>query len=309
MRKLTQEEIVARFREIHGDRYDYSKVQYVNTRTNVTIICRQHGEFVQNPRSHLKGCGCPKCYPKTLPMDNSTFISKAILVHGNKYDYSKVEYINNHTKVCIICPEHGEFWQTPNNHLNGQNCPICSNKINPNIPLTCEEFISKAKEIHPEYDYSQTKYINVRSNILVICPEHGIFKQIAGNHLGGQGCPKCSKSKGEKLIEGILQHMNIKIIPQYSIKSPINIRKSGRIFVDFYLPDYNMIIEYNGKQHYVPIKKFGGNIAYQEQVKRDKYLRDYCTNNNIELIEIKYDQNKDVIESILKNKLKNEHIV
>lgn len=304
MRRLTQEEVLLKFAYAHGNRYDYSQTHYVNMRTKVAIRCKEHGEFLQLPYDHIKGSGCPLCHPQTFPMTTRTFIQKALKIHKGRYDYSKVQYSNSQTKVCIICPEHGEFWQTPNNHLNGQGCPICSNKVNPNIPLTNEEFISRAKEIHPEYDYSQTKYINAKSNISVICPKHGLFKQIAENHLSGQGCPKCSKSKGEKLIEGILQEMNVKSISQYSIKSPINIRKSGRILVDFYLPDYNTIIEYNGEQHYIPIEKFGGNIAYQKQIKRDKYLRDYCNNNNIQLIEIKYNQDKDVIKSILKNKLR-----
>ena len=114
-------------KKIHDNKYDYSKVHYINNKIKVCIICPKHGEFFQEPKAHLKGQGCPKCSGcAKLTMDD--FIEKARKVHGDEYDYSKVKYINNHTKVCIICPEHGEFWQTPNSHLNGNGCYSCKNK-------------------------------------------------------------------------------------------------------------------------------------------------------------------------------------
>ena len=129
---LTTEEFIEKARKIHGDKYDYSKVEYVNTSTKVCIICPIHGEFWQTPNNHIN-----KCYPRNCPhcantnrrehniSNKNEFIKKARKVHGDKYDYSKVEYINAHTKVCIICPQHGEFWQTPNAHLRGNSCPYC----------------------------------------------------------------------------------------------------------------------------------------------------------------------------------------
>ena len=116
-------------KKIHGDKYDYSKVDYVNNHTKVCIICPIHGEFWQNPVNHLRGQGCRKCAVDSAKIryakPKSAFIEKAKKVHESKYDYSKVEYINNHTKVCIICPKHGEFWQTPRAHLGGNGCPKC----------------------------------------------------------------------------------------------------------------------------------------------------------------------------------------
>ena len=124
-RSLTTEEFINRAKKIHGDKYDYSEVEYINNHTKVCIICPEHGEFYMKPENHLiLKQGCPKCYGN-VKLSTEEFIKKAKEVHRDKYDYSKVEYINYETKVCIICPEHGEFWQTPHAHLNGQGCPHC----------------------------------------------------------------------------------------------------------------------------------------------------------------------------------------
>jgi rubrerythrin len=126
-------------------------------------------------------------------MNTETFIVKANNIHNNKYDYSKVNYINSYTKVCIICPIHGEFYKTPDNHTNGkQGCPVCSHKKK----LTTEEFIRKAKEIHGDkYDYSKVKYKNSKEKVHIICPIHGKFWQTPDNHIHHQGCPFCKKDK------------------------------------------------------------------------------------------------------------------
>ena len=127
--RLTTEEFIRRSIELHGNKYDYSKVKYESSKEKVTIICPIHGDFEQAPIKHLKGQGCPMC-GNTKKMTRQEFINKARIVHNDgNYDYSKVDYINNRVKVCIVCPTHGEFWQTPHNHLKGQGCPKCSNKI------------------------------------------------------------------------------------------------------------------------------------------------------------------------------------
>ena len=137
---LTTEQFIEKARKIHGDKYDYSKVEYVNNRTKVCIICPEHGEFWQRPDAHLnkKSC-CPYCtnhYTRT----NEQFIEDARKVHGDKYDYSKVEYIASHEKVCIICLEHGEFWQTPHDHLQGNGCPSCNAS---KIEIEIEDMLNK----------------------------------------------------------------------------------------------------------------------------------------------------------------------
>ena len=136
---MKSEDFIKKARAVHGDKYDYSKVEYVNNRTKVCIICPIHGEFWQTPICHLKGNICPKCSKNKKPTTEE-FIQKAKEVYGEKYDYSKVEYINNSTKVCIICPEHGEFLQSSTKHFMGQGCPKCNeSKLERKIALLLEK--------------------------------------------------------------------------------------------------------------------------------------------------------------------------
>ena len=147
-KRKSNDEFIGEAQSFHHNRYDYSKVEYANNKTKVCIICPEHGEFWQTPSDHLNGKGCPQC-AGNVRCDKDTFIEKAKHTHNDRYDYSKVEYVNAHTKVCIICPEHGEFWQTPNNHLNGNGCPLCKNrKIGDGLRDTVEDFTKKSNEIH-----------------------------------------------------------------------------------------------------------------------------------------------------------------
>lgn len=200
-----KENFIIKAREIHGDKYDYSKVNYINCDEKVCIICPEHGEFMQTPYIHLHGSACPQCgqlkSKKNKTLSDIDFIKKANNIHKSKYDYSKVNYINNRTKVCIICPEHGEFMQTPSSHLSGRGCPQCANNNKLTFfNLTTEEFIDKAKNIQGnKYDYSKVKYINAKTKVCIICPEHGEFEQTPSSHLSGCGCPQCGiKTVAEK---------------------------------------------------------------------------------------------------------------
>ena len=200
------EEFIRKSILVHGDKYDYSKTEYVNAKTKVVIICKEHGEFLQIPGSHRQGCGCRKCgfistqYKRT--MQNKEFIENAILVHGDKYDYSKTEYINNLKEVIIICRIHGEFSQLPKTHKRGADCIDCSLITRGNKRTkTTEQFIEEAKIIHGnKYDYSKSEYKKSIQNIIIICKEHGEFLQTAQGHLGGSGCKMCAnKMIGDKL--------------------------------------------------------------------------------------------------------------
>lgn len=194
-RKLTTEEFIKKAREVHGDKYDYSKVEYKDARTKVCIICPEHGEFYQIPNSHLLGRGCNKCCG-SAKLTTEDFIKKAREVHGDKYNYSKVEYKNNSTKVVITCSTHGDFEQTPALHLQGRNCPECGSESRSELSRTSiDSFIKRSKEIHGDkYDYSKVDYKNNKTKIIIICPDHGEFEQTPSKHLIGRGCPKCSKS-------------------------------------------------------------------------------------------------------------------
>ena len=205
--RKTTEQFIEEARQVHGDKYGYSKVEYVNKHTKICVICPEHGEFWQTPKNHLRGDECPFC-AGNIKLTTEQFIEKARQVHGDKYDYSKVEYINAYTKVCIICPEHGEFWQTPNNHTNGKcGCPFCAS----NVKLTTEEFIEKARKVHGDkYDYSKVEYINSHTKVCIICPEHGEFWQTPSIHTDGIcGCPFCASKKvtNEQVRTKILERL------------------------------------------------------------------------------------------------------
>lgn len=198
----TTEKIIEKFKSIHGDKYDYSKVDFVKTTTKVCIICPVHGEFWQEPHAHLKGQGCPKCgvdkRSKSKTTTNEEFIRKAKKIHGDKYDYSKTNYINNKTKIIIICPIHGEIEITPNAHISEKRgCPKCGNTLKGvNFKMSIERFIEKAQKIHGNsYSYEEVSYINNRTPVNIMCPTHGIFRQTPEVHLSGHGCPECANIK------------------------------------------------------------------------------------------------------------------
>ena len=228
---MNTNDFIKKAREIHGDKYDYSKVNYINSKTKVCIICPKHGEFLQIPFSHLNGMGCKKCADSNNGINRrngvNTFIERSQKIHENKYNYSKVEYTNLTTKVCIICLEHGEFWQTPKQHLRGEGCPKCAvirraiklkkeKKIKPCKERNAdkrdniETFIEKANKVHNEkYNYSKTIYVNSRTDIIVICPIHGEFHTTPHKHIHNKHeCPQCLKEKKDNKIKPIKKDKN-----------------------------------------------------------------------------------------------------
>jgi len=287
--RLSKDEFIKKARKVHGDKYDYSKVKYDGAHTKVCIICPKHGEFWQTPNEHKKGSGCPKCGNEangdSKRSSKSDFITKARKVHDGKYDYSKVHYVNNKTKVCIICPEHGEFWQTPNSHLNGVGCPKCANEANgERCRLSKDEFIKKARKVRGnKYDYSKVHYVNNRTKVCIICPEHGKFEQIPSEHIRGNGCPKCNLSHLERSVMNYLDENGITYDYQKRFKW------LGRQSLDFYLPDYNVGIECQGEQHFFPIDFSNKGIEwackqFNKTVSRDKKKKALCEEKGIKLL-------------------------
>jgi hypothetical protein len=274
---------------IHGNRFDYSISNYIGARENIKIICLIHGEFEQRVTNHLNGRGCPIC-SGNMVKNNNEIINEFRRIHVNKYDYSQVIYVNNHTKVNIICDIHGLFKQRPNDHLNGKGCPKCG-LISRTLKRkeTNFGFITKANLLHNSvYIYSQVDYNNSGSKVKIICPKHGIFEQTPDNHLKGKGCPICKESKGEKQIREYLLKNDVEFVTQKRFKDCIY---KYTLPFDFYLPELNTCIEYQGIQHYKPISVFGGELAFKETNKRDLIKNNYCDSNNINLILIKYDEN------------------
>ena len=298
--KLTTEEFIEQSNQVHGvGRYDYSKVNYKNAKTKVLIICHNHNEpfeFLQDPHSHLQGHGCPKCarelQSKEQSMTFDEFIKEAKNVQGEgRYDYSKVDFINGTTKILIICHNHDEpfeFLQIPREHLQGKGCPKCAGTLK----STIEEFIEKAniKQGKGTYDYSEAEYIDAKTKIKIICPKHGAFWQTPNNHLRGKGCPKCNSSQGAKKVRLFLIKNNIEFEEE---KRFSDCKDKRSLPFDFYIPLYNLCIEYDGKQHFSPTT-FGSktmtedrkleNLKYVQ--KHDQIKNDYCKQKGINLLRL-----------------------
>ena len=349
--KSNTNEFIEKSNKIHKDRYDYSLSEYVNNKIKIKIICKSHGEFLQMPRTHLEGSGCPTCGGKSK-LTKEDFIKKASTIHNNKFDYRLVEYINNRTKIKIICPDHGIFEQVAFTHLSGTNCPKCSSNSNieiqdfikrsnivhnneyvyslidniksnktkvkiickkhglfeqtinnhlrghkcktcvgKNIKSNNHKFKIDAFKIHGnKYDYSLVNYKSRNAKVKIICPDHGIFEQVPASHLRlGCGCSRCNSSKGEIRIIEVLKKLGIDYIHLYKIE---------KYEYDFYLPEFNTFIEYDGEQHYQPIEYFGGSKAFKKQLERDKIKSEYCLKNNIHLVRVPYFE-FDKIENII----------
>jgi len=202
--KKTREKFIYDADIIHNNKYEYSKVEYVSNKTKVTIICPIHGDFEQRPNDHLRTKGCNKCGIANTKIKTTDtieqFIEKAKKVHGDLYDYSKVKYINNRTKVEIICDKHGSFFQKPNSHIDsGYKCTNCCKTTK----QTKEQVLDIFKNTHgDEYDYSKFEYINNLTKSTIICKKHGEFLQRPKQHRRGEGCPVCGIEKSAKNGKG-----------------------------------------------------------------------------------------------------------
>ena len=212
------------------------------------------------------------------------------MIHGDKYDYSKSNYINSVTKTTIICPIHGEFQQMPIEHMRGQGCPKCKFDSQRNLHGFDDiktYFLTKAKEVHGDkYDYSKVELEYISQKVCIICPVHGEFWQIPNAHLQGVGCPQCGyrKQNCELKIAEILKSNGI------TYKRHAKFEWLGRQNVDFYLPDYNIAIEYQGLQHFKPIKFYGGEKAFDKTIERDKRKYMLCKENNLKLMYVSFEK-------------------
>jgi len=248
--RFTTEQFIARAKELHGDKYDYSCVVYRNNYTKVDIVCNQHGQFEQQPAEHIKGYGCYKCGRENQKTTVDAFIARANNKHHTKYDYMNVVYVDAHTKVQIQCKEHGAFFITPSNHLKGTGCKQCYIQ---NMRDTTQTFIHKAQQVHgTKYDYTKTEYISRTQQVTIICYNHGSFKQIANDHLFGHGCYKCFQSMSKKELDwlsNISVTENINILSQYKIPGTPYI-------ADGFCEQTNTVYEFYGDAWHGNINKY-----------------------------------------------------
>lgn len=304
----TNKKYIEEVKEIYGDKYDYKKIDYINCKNKICITCREHGDFYVIPSKFLRGQECPICTKNKINLlltkTNNEFVETSTKIHDNYYSYEKTKYVNDHTKVCIICPEHGEFWQTPSNHLRGKGCPECG-KITQGLKrrLKFNDFLKSANFLHHnKYKYVKNTYTKVSDYLTIICPIHGEFQQKGTMHLIGNGCPYCQQSYPEQIIDSFLKNKNINFIYQKRFAW------LGNKSLDFYLPDYNIAIEYQGEQHF-KIVDFGGEgfeealKKYEKGKERDKIKEILCKENSVKLYYIIYTE--DIINKlndILNNK-------
>jgi len=292
-KKLKQEEYIKRCNIIHNNKYDYSKTVYKNSRTNVTIVCKIHGEFSQDPRSHITGKGCYKCGYKlgrekaslTNRRSRAEFIEEVKKLYGDKYDYSHIpEKPRRHSKYEIICKDHGVFVQRLKDHLAGHGCTACN--APKFVPKNYELRIEQFKQTHGDlYDYSLiNKNYGSHEKIPIICKKHGLFHQNLNNHKNGSICPTCSEtastSKGEKEW---LDSLGLPNTPSHR-QVP---KKIGGVTYRFdgYDPNTNTVYEYHGDywhgnpKIYNPDDKnaYNGKTMlelFNRTVKRSRIIRD-----------------------------------
>ena len=283
----------------HNNKFNYDNVVYINSITKVEVVCDKHGSFYVRPDAHIRKVGCPSCNGGIIDTLES-FIEKSNIKHKNKFNYDNVVYINSITKVEVICDKHGIFEILPSNHIYGQGCSKCSGVKR----KTTTEFIDESNVIHNKiYDYSTVNYINNRTKVKIICIKHGDFLQTPKDHLKGSGCPKCRLSKGEILISNILIDNHITYFSQKTFEDCRNINV---LPFDFYLPEFNTCIEFDGRQHFEVVDAFGGIKDFEKLKINDIIKNKYCSDNGIRLIRIKFNNIKnDILQiySLFKSKL------
>lgn len=284
MKKLTTEEFIERARKVHGDLYDYSKVEYKGNKIRVCIVCPIHGEFWQTPNTHLDGHGCPECKKEKLRQLETKpwelLCEEMNNVHKNKYQYDNTLYVNSHSTINITCPIHGVFPMRVYAHLQGQECPFC---VHQSFKDTLENFIEKARKVHGDkYDYSKVEYKGKDVKVIIICPIHGEFLQTPHNHINGQGCPKCNSSKLEKNVRQFLEANKIDYVYQYRDR-----KKLGLQTLDFYLTKLNIGLECQGIQHFEHVcfsRSIDIDKLFHDVQERDNLKIQKCKENGIKLI-------------------------
>ena len=226
----------------------------------------------------------------TQPLTLLEFIFRSNKIHKNKYDYSKTNYIQNKVKIIIICPIHGEFQQTPNGHLTGYGCRRCGRVVvGEQFRKNKADFVLEATKVHHfKYDYSKVVYRKTSSPIIIICPIHGKFSQAPAYHLLGQGCPRCRESKGESRIESFLSSHRIIYFSQKTFPDCRDVRM---LKFDFYIPSQNLLIEYDGEQHFrrgKMGKHYVTAAELQDVQRRDRIKTKYAKTHGIRLLRIPY---------------------
>lgn len=285
-------DFVSRAREKHGEQFDLSLSRYVGFTKPIEITCRDHGTLTTTPKSHLHTAsgGCRKCREalvrKALRLTTEQFIQRVREVHGDRYDYSLVDYHDTRTKVTIICPEHGSFRMRPARHIEGRGCRRCAfERIGRERRMTFWEFVERVVEAHgaDTYDYELKDFINAHSLIPIHCPKHGEFRQSVAAHLKGHGCPRCVQSKGEQRVRESLTALGVPFDEQVRFEE---CRDRRALPFDFFVPGRGLLIEYDGRQHVVNSETWGGDEKLEETRRHDAIKDAYARERGLALLRI-----------------------
>lgn len=292
-----QESFIQMATEIHEGYYNYDKVVYVKMKAPVIIVCPRHGDFQVTPSNHCrKNYGCKKCSHGNLTLEE--FVEKAIEVHGEKYNYSETDYVSQTTPVIIKCDKHNwTFTQKPIFHLRGKGCLRCAHDKLAKLDVRGSDwFIEESQKMHGyKYDYKHVVYRRITEKVTIKCPEHGLFEQLAASHLYGNGCRKCAHfSSGEQTIEFLLTDLEYEFVTQKTFNDCVD---KTKLRYDFYVESLNLLIEYDGKQHFVAVDYFGGEKALKGVQRRDAIKNKYAEDNGINLLRIRYDE--DICDKLL----------
>jgi len=282
-KKTDVNSFIKKCNDLYQNKYDYSKIDYKNMNTKIIIICPIHGEFKQTPANHLKH-ECRKCSFDKERKNFNEILIKFKKIHGDIYDYSKSQYNGMNKKISIICKKHGVFEQTPSNHMKKKGCPRCS----PNSKKSYDEILNKLNRLHENKYFYEHDMPKTSNKIKIMCKKHGEFYQTLNNHLDGHGCPFCNDSNQEKKINDFLLSNNIKVVRQ---KKFIDCVDKKNLPFDFFLPELNVCIEYDGEHHFKEIEKWGGKNSLSIIQYHDKIKNEYCLKNKISLYRISYMDN------------------
>lgn len=314
-KNISIERLIEKCISQYGDVYDYSLVKSAYAKDIITIICKQHGEFTRRVDSFLSGSDCHECSKVRnraagFKEKEKYLIKKSKKVHGNIYDYSKVIYNGDSAigdKVYIGCKIHGFFKQYLSQHACGSGCRKCGIiKQKESQTYSQEEIVDKLKSIYKDrLTYDRFEYRSIKGQVIVTCVKHGDFTTNTSCLLNGSKCPKCRRSFGEEKIAQFLENNKIFYIEQFS---DITCKYKKRLYFDFMIPKYKIIIEYDGKQHFCQIDYFGGASAFQETVQKDKIKNLWAKDNGYQMIRISY-KNKDSIDSILHRIINNQKVL
>ncbi len=363
-RIMSNSQLIEKFQAVHGDTYDYSRVNYTSPKVKVEIICNHHGSFLQIASEHLRPHGCPKCGRERKGRDagltNSEFISRAVKANAQQYDYSNTFYRSYSEAVEVMCTKHGAFWVRASDHVKGHGCKECgkiawyskamhntdrfiksarevhgslydysltdykgavngvkiicqehgeftilpsvhvrSKKGCPKcgrVRVRCEEFLARARQSHGanEYDYSLVKYVNSNVKVKIVCKTHGEFMQKPSKHYGGQGCPACCESGGERAVRVALESLGVSFERQWTHKGC----RGGKLLpFDFYVPSLRTLIEYDGPQHFgIDWQKFP--FDFENIAKNDEIKNQWAKTSGIKLVRIPYTQLKGIPDII-----------